>query len=133
MNWMKAILAGVVGGVVVTIYNFLVHSYIMGATYEKYEVFAVEPANPIWFFVVGVVIALMGALLFARSRSSLAPGIAGGLAFGFFLGLVAFFSGFYNTLVINGFPYYLSWCWGGINLIGWMVFGVVAGAIYKNP
>ena len=52
--------------------------------------------------------------------------------FGFWLGLVAFFSPFYDSLVIEGFPYFLSWCWGGANLISLVIFGAVIGAIYKS-
>jgi hypothetical protein len=132
MNWIKAILAGVVGGIVVNIYDFLMHGYVMASTYEKFPIFDVEPANPVWFFVVAVMMGIFGAVLFARTRSAWPAGVKGGATFGFFLGLVAYFAGFYNPLVLNGFPYYLAWCWGGINLIGWVIFGVVAGAIYKG-
>ena len=47
------------------------------------------------------------------------------------LGWIGFFAQFYPALTIAGFPYYLSWCWGGIELIGWLIFGWVAGALYK--
>ncbi len=131
MNWTKALLTGVVGGIVVCIYNFLVHGFIMGATYTKYPVFR-QGASPIWFFVVAIVVAIPAAVIFAKSRSSWAAGIKGGIIFGFWLGLVSFFAQFYNPLVFSGFPYYLSWCWGGIIIIGWMLFGVIAGLIYKE-
>ena len=56
----------------------------------------------------------------------------GGVTFGFFLGLVAYFTNFYNPLVIEGFPYYLSWCWGAINVISFLVLGAVLGLMMKK-
>ena len=56
----------------------------------------------------------------------------GGATFGFFLGLVAFFPNFYFSLVLEGFPYFLSWCWGGINLIDFVIAGVVLALIYRQ-
>jgi len=56
----------------------------------------------------------------------------GGVAFGFLLGLVYFFQPFYNPLVIQGFPYHLAWCWGGVNLIDSVLFGATVGLIIKK-
>lgn len=134
MNWIRALIAGVVGGIIVWVYNFLVHGFIMSATYEKFDVFAVAPEpNRIWFVVVAITIGIAGGLLFAKSRASWGEGVKGGVMFGFWLGLVSFFAQFYNPLVFKGFPYFLSWCWGGITLIGWMIFGAVVAVIYKEP
>jgi hypothetical protein len=131
MNWTKAFIAGVVGGIALWVYNFLMHGLIMANTYTKYEVFR-EDANPIWFVVVTLAVGITGALLFAKTRTVWAEGIKGGLTFGFFVGLVAFFYQFYNVLMFEGFPYHLSWCWGGIIMIGWLVYGAVASLIYKK-
>ncbi|MFQ5709318.1 MAG: hypothetical protein ACE5HO_17815 [bacterium] len=132
MNWTKALIAGVVGGLVVSVYNFLVHGFIMANTYTKYAAFSQQKANPIWFFVVAIAVGIAGALLFAKSRGSWAAGVKGGVMFGFWLGLVSFFAQFYSPLVFKDFPYFLSWCWGGISLIGWMIFGAVAAGVYKE-
>lgn len=133
MNWTKALIAGVVGGIVVNIYDFVMHGIIMGNTYREYStVFTQEQANPVWFFVVAIFIGIFGAVLFAKTRNSWAPGAKGGMTFGFFVGLIAFFAQFYSPLVIEGFPYYLAWCWGGITLIGWLIFGAVFGLIVKG-
>lgn len=131
MNWTKALIAGVVGGLAVSVYNFIMHEMIMGATYDGLAVFR-QDANPIWFSVVAIVVGIAGAMLFAKSRASWGAGVKGGVNFGFWVGLIGFFAQFYNPLVINEFPYYLSWCWGGIILIGWMVFGAVAALLYKE-
>lgn len=132
MNWTKALIAGVAGGIVVNLYSGLMHGVIMRQTYENNATFA-NNANPLWFFVVSISIGIAGALLFGKTRATWGAGVKGGVTFGFFIGLVSFFGQFYSPLVINGFPYYLSWCWGGISLIGWMIFGAVAALLYKQP
>ena len=132
MNWAKTILAGVVGGIVLTLVNYVMHGLIMAETYTKYAVFSQEQGNPAHFFLVGICTAVMAALLFAKSRASWAEGLVGGAAFGFFLGLAFFFVPFYNPIVLEGFPYYLSWCWGGIDLIGYTILGAVLGLMMKR-
>lgn len=132
MNWSKAILAGVVGGLVLTTVDFLMHGVVMAETYAKYPVFTQEAAGTHYFFLIGICYSIMVALLFSRTRSVWAEGLGGGLTFGCFLGLVAFFVPFYNSLVLEGYPYYLSWCQGGMNFIGSVVLGCVLGLLIKQ-
>jgi hypothetical protein len=53
------------------------------------------------------------------------------MVFGFWVGLVIAFTQFFYPLVINQFPYHLAWCWSGIDIIGWMIMGLVFALIYK--
>ncbi len=133
MNWQKALLAGLVAGIALTISDFIMHGLIMGSTYTKYpEVFTQEQANPFHFLLVAVCIGVCAAILFGKTRQCWADGFKGGATYGFFLGLVSFWPSFYSSLVIDGFPYYLSWCQGGINLIGAVIGGAVLGAMYRR-
>jgi hypothetical protein len=133
MNWTRIALAGLAAGVVTWISDFVLHGMVMGPTYMRLdEVYTQTAANPAWFLLISFTIALMAALLFARSRGSWAPGWKGGLTFGFFLGLVIFFQRFFDPLVIEGFPYYLAWCQGGISMIDSLLAGAVIGAIVKS-
>lgn len=130
MSWMRVMLGGLLAGIVVNIVDFVLHGMVLGRTYQRYtEAFRQTPANPVHFAVVAVAIGLATALLFARSRGSWPAGWRGGAVFGFYLGLAGFFVSFYNPLVIDGFPYYLAWCWGGIHLIDGVVGGAVLGAV----
>lgn len=133
MNWTRALLAGIVGGIAVNVADFIQHGMLLADTYTRYPVFATEQANPLYFTAISLLTGIFAAILFAKSRMAWAEGVKGGVTFGFLLGLFLFFMPFYNPLVIEGFPYYLSWCWGGINLIDAVIFGAVAGAIYKRP
>ena len=133
MNWTKIVGGGVVAGIAVSLVNYLLHGRIMADTYAKHaNVFSQEPANPVWFFVVAIVIAIFFTILFAKTRSCWAEGAKGGMVYGFWLGMVAFFGNFYYPLVIDGFPYHLAWCHGGIDLIGAIVGGAVIGLIIKR-
>lgn len=132
MNWARAVIAGLVAGIVTNLASWLFHGFLLASTYTEHPIFDVEPANPLYFFLVAIVIGIMAAILFARTRDCWAPGLKGGITFGFFLGLVAFFSSFYNPLVLAGFPYFLAWYWGGINLINAVLGGAVLGLLYKR-
>ena len=132
MNWTKIVIAGVAGGVAMNLADWLTHGFIMRDTYMGLpEVFTQEEANPGFFFLVAVCMALAAAFLYAKTHGCWAGGLKGGVVFGLCLGLVLFFVPFYNSLVIDGFPYYLAWCQGGMNLIALVVAGAVIGLIYK--
>jgi hypothetical protein len=133
MNWTKILLAGIVGGILMNIANFIMHPVILGNIYTKYpDVFSQTQANPLWFLLIAILMAFFSALLFAKTRSCWADGWKGGATFGFYLGLVSFFAQFISSLVIDGFPYHLSWCWGGTALIGMTVMGLGLGLVHKN-
>jgi hypothetical protein len=133
MNWTRIALAGVAAGLVTWISDFVLHGMVMRSTYMGLsQVFTQTESNPAWFLLIAVTICVMAALLFARTRGSWAAGWKGGLTFGFFLGLVIFFQRFYDPLVVDGYPYYLAWCQGGISMIDSLLAGAVLGAVIKS-
>ncbi|HQU73663.1 MAG TPA: hypothetical protein PKV71_17775 [Calditrichia bacterium] len=132
MNWQKVIIAGVVGGIVLWFYDFLMYGVVMGSIYPKYPVFNQEEGNILTFLLVEVCLALGGALLFGKTRKVWGNGLMAGVNFGVFLGIPFFFAQFFPSMVYAGFPYHLSWCFGSITLIGWVVFGIVASLLYKD-
>jgi hypothetical protein len=133
MNWSKVLLGGVLGGIAMMLVNFVMHGVIMADTYRRYpEVFAQEETGPAWFALTSVLIAIVLAILFARTRRAWASGIAGGAAFGLLVGMTHFFANFYDALVYEGFPYYLAWCHGGMDAIAFTVGGAVLGLVIKG-
>jgi len=80
MQWSKTLVAGVVGGVVAAIYNFVTYGMIMGNTFQKYTIFRSD-ANMIWYPVLAVLTGLAGAMLFAKTRSAWGAGAKGGVNF----------------------------------------------------
>ena len=133
MHWTRILAGGVVAGIVVNLVDFVLHGQVMAETYKKYDtVFSQKEANPAYFFAAAILVGIFVALLFAKTRASWAEGWKGGATFGLFFGLATFFMNFYNPLVIADFPYYLSWCWGGIGVIDGVVGGAVLGSIIKR-
>lgn len=132
MNWSRVIIAGVVAGIATWIVDFVCHGVILNSTYERYSDVFFLGSSPLWFLLISVCVGIAAAILFAKSRACWGAGAKGGATYGFWLGLVAFFGPFYSPLVIAGFPYYLSWCQGSINLIDGVVGGVVLGLLYKK-
>jgi hypothetical protein len=133
MNWGRVLTGGVAAGIVIFFADFVMHGLIMAETYRRYTgVFTQTQASPLWFLLIALCIWCASALLFARTRASWEPGARGGLTFGLFLGLAVFFRDFYDALVIDGMPYYLVWCWGGISMIDCLLGGAVLGAIIKR-
>ncbi|MBK5255032.1 MAG: hypothetical protein JJE39_03285 [Vicinamibacteria bacterium] len=133
MNWTRIAIAGVAAGLVTWISDFVQHGMVMAATYQRLsQVFKQTETNPAWFLLISVTICLMVAILFARTRGSWAAGWKGGLSFGFFLGLVIFFQRFFDPLVVDGYPYYLAWCQGGMSMIDSLLAGAVIGSIVKS-
>ena len=133
MNWPKTLLAGVLAGLAMNIANFVMHGLIMGSTYMSHpDLFVQEDGGIAWFFVVSIAIGIALAILFAKTRGSWAAGLAGGATFGLIAGLVPFFLNFYDALVYNGFPYYLAWCHGGMDIIASVLGGAVMGLVIKG-
>lgn len=132
MQTSRALIAGAVGGLVLAVYSMIVHGFIMGSTYaNRPEVFR-QDAPMYWFPIIAILLGVVAGLFFAKSRGSWAEGAKGGMTFGFWVGLLGFVAAFYNPLVFEGFPYFLSWCWGAIDLIGWVIGGAVIGSLYKG-
>ena len=135
MNWTKTLIAGILGGVVLMIVNFVLHAVILGSTYMEYpEVFSQDESliGIVWFLVLSVLVAITLAILFAKTRKCWAAGLKGGLIFGLVAGLTHFFPNFYDALVIEGFPYYLVWCHGVSDLISIALAGAVMGLVLKG-
>lgn len=132
MNWTRVLAGGIAAGIVTNLADFVQHGMIMANAYKKYPVFTQTAANPAMFAFVSVVVGICIAILFGRTRGSWAAGWKGGMTFGFYFGLAIFFMGFYNPLVLEGFPYHLAWCWGGIGMIDALIGGAVLGAIVRR-
>ena len=133
MNWTRTLLAALVGGIVMWLVSFVLHGMILADTYMKYpEVFIQGEGNPLPFLVVELFIAFPTAVIFAKTRGRWAAGVGGGVVFGFWLGLIGGFAQHFSPLTIQGFPYYLAWCWFGTNMITSMVLGAVLGLMIKS-
>jgi hypothetical protein len=133
MSRPKTLLAGALSGIAMMAVNFVTHGVLLADTYRRYpEVFDQEGGGPLWFTLICVLIGVALAILFAKTRRSWAAGIAGGLVFGALVGVVQFFTNFFDALVYEGFPYYLAWCHGTIDVIAFTASGAVLGSMIRS-
>ncbi len=133
MQLNKALTAGAVGGIVMAIYDYLVHGMLLAGQYQAIEGFkqGEELGAPFWFPVVTIVMGLVAGILFAKTRGSWESGAKGGMMFGLWIGLLGGFAAFFSPLMIKGFPYAMAWYSLVVQVIGWMIYGAVAGSMYK--
>jgi hypothetical protein len=133
MNWTRIVVGGLLSAVVTWLLGFLLHGILLADTYASYsDVFSQEASNPLWFLLASVALQLIGATIFARTRAAWNPGWNGGLVFGLWIGLLIGCVSFYWPLVIAGFPYYLAWCWLGVDVITYGLGGVVLGIVIQR-
>lgn len=138
MNWGRAVVAGLVAGIVQNVVNFVMHGLVLdtAGTYADQPAFVQEPDSMtmqmLSFTAIALVIGVVAALFFASSRQSWQAGPRGGLHFGILLGAVVGFQQFYLTLVIDGFPYHVAWIWLAVEIISFGVGGMVLGAMVKR-
>jgi len=126
MNWGKILLTGVVGGIVVWLYSFVMHGIIMSSTYAKYTTLFIQgEGNPFWFLLVAACMSTALAMIFAKTRSSWAEGIKGGLTFGPSRDWLVFLRNFMHrlfltdSLIISPGAGEASTCWDGPYLVLW--------------
>ncbi len=133
MNLQRTLLAGLAGGVAHNLVSFVLHGFVMADSYVRMDtVFSQEQASPVWFVLISVMVGLVTAVLFAKTRQMWADGPKGGMMFAVWPGLIVGFNQFFLALVVQGFPYYLVWCWLGIDLIAFVAMGIVLGAILRR-
>lgn len=116
----------VVVGIVVNIYDFVVHALLLeGPVYSRIPLVRTNASLPL-LIVSDFVAALVFVWVYDRVRTSFPPGAAGGAAFGLYAGiLINFPTWIVAYLLLDGFTYGLAWVW----IITGVIWGVLAGAV----
>jgi hypothetical protein len=127
----KWLTIGLTLGVVANVLDAVVQGTVLAGYYAG-PPFSQE--NRIAWLVVGDFIA---ALVFAWIYLRLAPrtpaGAAGGAIFGLYAGvLVNFPKNIFLHLLIQGFPYALSWIWTFYGIVWYVILGAIAGAMNRK-
>ncbi len=126
-------LAVLAAGVVVNVYDFVMHGMILGNTYKSMPEVFNQTENPTWFIVGDFVAVLVFAWFYDKVYASFGGGTMGGLMYGLYAGvLVSFPTWIFNHLIFAGFPYGMAWQITLLNIIWGVIAGAVLGAIYKK-
>lgn len=133
MNWKRVLLAALLGGIAHNLVSFVLHGLIMANTYASLDtVFSQEQASPAWFALISLVVAFFLTVLFQKTRQMWADGPRGGVVFALWVALIVGFNQFFLALVIDGMPYYLVWCWLGMDVISLCSAGAVIGWMIRR-
>ncbi|MFQ5690273.1 MAG: hypothetical protein ACE5HQ_08375 [Gemmatimonadota bacterium] len=132
MDLKKLLVAAVVVGVVVNVFDYVVHGLILAGTYEGLAVIRQDAS--LGMLVFGdFVAALVLVWVYARVYDSFGGGTAAGARFGFYAGVLISFPTFiFDNLLLVDFPYSLSWTWTVTGILWGVVAGTTAGAMYKK-
>jgi len=122
----RLLLTALVVGVVVNLFDFVVHGLLLtGPLYSKLPIMK-QGASPPLLVLTDFVAAAVFVWVFQRVRACFAPGAAGGAAFGLYAGvLVNFPTWIASYLLLEGFSYGLAWAW----ILTGVAWGVLAGAV----
>jgi hypothetical protein len=132
MNVKKLLLATVAVGVAGNIIDFVFQGMIMASQYAAITAFRKDASVPM--LVLGdFVAALVLVWVYDRVYGSFGGGPKGGATFGLYAGvLVNFPTWILLNLLIVGFPYWLAWTWTVYGVVATVIWGAVAGAVYKR-
>jgi hypothetical protein len=130
----KLLVTAIVVGLVVNVYDFLIHGILLqGALYSKLPLMRPDASVPL-LIVNDFVAAVVFVWVYQRVRPNFAPGAAGGALFGLYAGvLVNFPTWIACYLLLNGFTYALAWAWILTGIVWAVVAGAVTGALASRP
>ena len=130
----RLLLTALVVGVVVNLFDFVVHGLLLtGPLYSKLPIMK-QGASLALLVLTDFVAAAVFVWVFQRVRACFAPGAAGGATFGLYAGvLVNFPTWIASYLLLEGFSYGLAWAWILTGVAWGVLAGAVAGALMSRP
>ena len=134
MNLSKFLLAGVAGGLVGNIVDFVAHGVVFRSTYASMpSLFRQDESNMVWLIIGDFVAAFVFLWVYDRVYASFGGGPKGGATFGLYAGILASFpTWIFMHLLIVDFPYSLSWIWTIVGIAWAIIVGATVGAVYKK-
>ena len=131
MNLRKWLTIALVLGVVANAIDFVVQGNLLAGYYAA-PPFR-QDANIVWLVAGDFVSALVFTWVYLTFAPAAGPGAAGGAKLGLYAGvLVNFPTNIFLHLLIQGFPYALSWIWTVYGIAWYVVLGAIAGAMNKR-
>ncbi|MGH7497144.1 MAG: hypothetical protein ACREOO_32740 [bacterium] len=134
MNMKKYLTAALGVGVVLTAYDFVAHGQVLNSMYYSKLTSLMRQDAPMHWFIIGDLVAgLVFVWVYDRVYGSFGGGPKAGAMFGLYAGILVTFPGLlFNHLVFANFPYGLAWAMVIVGIIGAIIAGAVAGALYKK-
>ena len=132
MNKKRFIIASIVLFVAFEILEFIIHSVLLGAQYQKLaHLWRPDMQSMMWIFaILYLIFSFVFTYIFTKGYE--AKGIMEGVRFGLIIGLVMNMFGAFSSYAIYPIPFDLCLQWFVYGMIEYVILGVVVAAIYKK-
>lgn len=131
MNLKRLLVSGIAAGVVVNVYDYLVHGVLLKEAMAG-PPFRAESNIP-WLVAGDFVAAFVLAWVWIRVKGAFGSGWLAGLKGGFCAGLLVNLPGpIFLHLLIDNFSYHMAWVWIGIGMAWYLLAGAVIGAVDRE-
>ena len=131
MDVKKWLTIGLTLGVVANLLDVVVQGTLLAGYYGG-PPFSQEN-RVVWLIVGDFIAALVFTWVYLRLAPQALAGSAGGATFGLYAGvLVNFPKNIFLHLLIQGFPYALSWIWTVYGIVWYVILGAIAGAMNRK-
>jgi hypothetical protein len=130
----KLLIGTVVVFLGMSIISFLIHGVILTPTYKADPVKSLmrpesEMMGMIWiYYLVYLIVSFFFTLVFSKGYD--AKGIAEGVRYGFYIGVMMATPMAYASYAMYPMPYSLAFQWFIYTLIQYLILGVVVAAVY---
>lgn len=133
MNVGKLLSATAVVGIVVNVFDYVLHDTLRGVFHLGLADVLRQDVSVAAIVAGEFVAALVFVWVYDKVRGSFDAGMAGGAMFGLYAGILIAFPAFiFDHLLLAGFTYGLAWTWT-LSGIAWGVLaGATAGMMYGN-
>lgn len=134
MNVGKLLSATAVVGIVVNVFDYVLHDMILsGVIYDGLADVLREDVSIVAIVAAEFVAALVFVWVYDKVRGSFDSGMAGGAVFGLYAGILVAFPAFiFDHLLLAGFTYGLAWTWTLSGIAWGVIAGATAGMMYGD-
>ncbi len=130
MNLKRFIIASLVVFFGFEIMDAIVHTVILGKTYESMNLWRPDMMSKMWIIHLGsLILAFLFTYIFIRGYEN--KGIAEGVRYGVIIGLFANIPYGFYSYAMYPLPFSLCLQWFIFGMIEFIICGVIAAAIYK--
>jgi hypothetical protein len=135
MNWKKLLLAALLVLIARVVLDFIFHTLILGSSYTalmQMGLFRPESEMTSFFWVriiTYLVFCFFFVLIFVKGYEN--RGLMEGVRYGIYIAIFFTFVGSFNIFVWFGIPYWLTWAWIIIDLVEFIIMGIIAAMVYR--
>lgn len=134
-NWTKYLIATLVVYVAYQLFDFIIHSIILGGRYEELNdagIFREDMESKMWvMFITAAFFAIFFVYLFHYFSNAYKNGWKSGLYFGLIVAFLMIIPNIYEQYSVYPVPYDLVWQWVLYGIIKFGLLGLLAGLLYK--